>query len=56
MDELFVELGHDLGILQDDLRHECSRLQVTAALEFEQVALRADDWPSSQPFEQASRG
>src|SRR5947199_9045360 len=45
MHELPVQLGHDLGMLENDLRNECAGLQVAAALTLEEVALRADHRP-----------
>ena len=43
MDELAVQLGHQLRVVEHDLGHERTRLQVSPPLEFEEVALRADD-------------
>jgi len=51
VDELAGQLPHDLGMLEDDLGHERARLQVTAALALEQVALGADDGTLLEPLE-----
>src|SRR2546429_4987897 len=42
-------------MLEDDLGHEGAGLQIPAALELEEVALRADDRPGREPFEQPGR-
>jgi hypothetical protein len=50
--ELTVQLGDELGVLEDDLRDESTRLEIAAALELEQVALGADDRSFVEPLEQ----
>ena len=42
VNELAMELGDDLGVVEDDLGNERARLQVTPPFAFEQIALGAD--------------
>ena len=42
MDEVAMQLRHGLRMLEHDFRHECASLQVTAPLELEDIAFRAD--------------
>jgi hypothetical protein len=51
-----MELRDHLGILEHDLRDERAGLQVPAALELEEVALRAGDRAGVQPLEQDRHG
>ena len=43
MNELLVQSANQFGLLEHDLGNERPRLQIAAALELEQVALRAHD-------------
>src|SRR5207249_218065 len=52
-EEVAVELGDDLGMVEHDLRDERSRLDVAAPLELEEIALGADDRAALQAFEEA---
>src|SRR5207237_175567 len=54
--EVAVEALDEVGMLEDDLRDEGAGLQISAALELEQVALGADDGPGGEPFEQSGGG
>ena len=45
MDELAVELRHEIRMLQDHLGHIRPRLQVAAPLELEEIPFGADDRP-----------
>ena len=56
MDELPVQLGHELRVVEHDLGDEGARLEVAAPLEFEEVALRADDRPLLEPLEESVHG
>ena len=49
MHEVAVQRGDDLGVLEHDLGHERTGLQVAAALELEQVTLGADDGAGREP-------
>jgi hypothetical protein len=51
VDEIPVQLRHDLGMLEDGLGHERTRLHVTTPLELEEIALGADHRASPEPFE-----
>ena len=42
MNEVAMELRHRLGMLEHDFGHECAGLQVTPALELEDIALGAN--------------
>ena len=42
MHEVAMELSHDLGMLEHDLRHESPGLEIASPLELEDVALGAD--------------
>src|SRR5215218_4391640 len=53
VDELAVELGDELRVVEDDLGHERAGLQVAAALELEQVALSADDGALRETLEES---
>ena len=53
MHELAVELRDEPGLLEHDLRDERTRLQIPAALELEEVPLRADHRPLGESIEQA---
>ena len=48
VDELAVQLGHLLRVLEHDLGDERARLQVAAPLELEEVALGADHRPRAR--------
>src|SRR5207249_3944310 len=50
--ELAVQPRHELGMLEHDLRHEGSGLQVAASFELEEIALGADDRSPFQPVQQ----
>ena len=50
--EVAVELSHDLRVLQNRLRHVGAGGEITATLDLEQIALGADDGSSRQPFAQ----
>ena len=50
--EIAMQLRHDLGMLEHDLRDERAGLQVAAALELEHVALGADHGPLVEAFQQ----
>ena len=52
MDEVAVQLAHDLGMLEHDLGHVRPGLEVAPPLELEQIALGADHRPRRQPLEQ----
>ena len=52
MDEVAVELRHDLRVLEHDLGHEGAGLQVPAPLELEDVALGADHGALVEPLQQ----
>jgi hypothetical protein len=52
MDELAVELGDEIRVLQDNLRHVGPGLQVPPSLELEEVALGADHRPNGEPIVQ----
>ena len=54
VDELAVQLRHQLGVLEHDLGHERPRLQVAAPLEFEEVALGADDGALRETIEESA--
>ena len=43
----------ELGVLEHDLRHERPCLEISPALELEEIALRADDGPLGESFEQS---
>ena len=43
VDEVTVQLTHHLRVLEHDFRHVGPGLKVAAALELEEIALRADD-------------
>jgi hypothetical protein len=47
-----VELGDEIGVLQDNLGDVSPGLQVPAALEFEEIPLGADHRPNGKPVEQ----
>ena len=51
MDELTVELGNEIRVLEDDLGHECAGLEIASALELEQVSLGADDMTALEALE-----
>ena len=53
MNELAVELRHELGVLEHDLRHERPCLEIPPALELEEIALRTDDGSLRESFEQS---
>ena len=53
VDEFAVELGDELGVLEDDLGNEGASLQVAPPLELEQIALGADDGTLLEPLEKA---
>jgi len=46
----------DLRMLEHDFGHECTRLQVTAPLEFEQIAFGADHGSGFEPLHQCGGG
>ena len=50
VDELAVELGDEVRLLEHDLRDECASLQVAAPLELEQVPLGADHGSVAEPI------
>ena len=54
MDELPVQAGDEVGMLEHDLGHVGARLQIAAPLELEQVALGADDGAVFEPLQQPS--
>jgi hypothetical protein len=54
VDDLLVQRLHPVGMLEHDLGHEGARLQITAALELEQIAFGADHGASGEPFPQAA--
>ena len=56
VDELPMELSHQLGMLQDHDRNVGAGLQVAPALELEQVPLGADHRPLREPLEKAPVG
>ena len=51
--EVAVQLGHDLRVVQHRLRHVGACGKIAAPLDLEQIALGADDGPCCQPLEQA---
>jgi len=53
--EIPMQRLDEVGTLEDDLRHVGAGLEISASLELEQVALRADDRPRREPFEQPGR-
>ena len=53
VDELAVQLDHDLRVVEHDLRDEGARLQVATALALEEVALGTDHGPLFEPLEQS---
>ena len=53
MNELSVELAHQVGMLEDHLGHIGSSLQVASALKLEQVTLGADDGADAETLEEA---
>jgi hypothetical protein len=50
VDELAVQLTHEVRLLEYDLRDECASLKVTASLELEQIPLGADHGSSAEPI------
>ena len=54
MHELAVQLRDELGMLEHHLGDERARLQVTAALQLEEVALGADHGALLEPRQQTS--
>ena len=51
VDELPVQLGDELRLLEHDLGHERARLQIATTLELEQVPLGADHRPRCESIE-----
>ena len=51
--EFTMQPGHDIGMLEYDLRHVWSRLQIPPALEFKQVPLGAYHRVFVKPLQQA---
>ena len=54
MNEVSVQLRHDLRMVEHDLGHERARLEVSPALELEEVTLRADDRALLEPFQETA--
>src|SRR6266550_9058357 len=54
MNEISVQLRHDLGMVEDGLGHERARLHVAAPLELEEIPLGADHRASLEPFAQTA--
>ena len=52
VNELAVQPGDELGMLEHDLGHVGAGLQIAAPLELEQIALGADHRSLVEPFEQ----
>jgi hypothetical protein len=50
VDELAVQLTHEVRFLEYDLRDECAGLKVTASLELEQIPLGADHGSVAEPI------
>jgi hypothetical protein len=54
VDEISVQLRHDLGMVEHGLGHERARLHVATPLELEEIALGADHRASLEPFAQSA--
>src|SRR5436309_15736550 len=54
VDEISVQLRHDLGMVEDSLGHERARLHVATPLELEEIALGADHRALPEPFAQTA--
>jgi hypothetical protein len=50
VNELTVELSHNLRMLEYNLRYECSSLQVASPLALEEITLGADDGALGEPL------
>ena len=53
VDEVAVQLAHQIGMLEHDFGHECAGLQIAAPLELEEIALGADDRPRGESVQQS---
>jgi hypothetical protein len=53
VDELAVELGDLLGVLEHDLGHERPGLEIPSTLQLEQVSFGADDRALGESLEEA---
>src|SRR6185437_2598433 len=50
MDELAMELGDQIGVLEHHFGDEGAGLQIAASLELEEIALGADHRPGGKPL------
>ena len=53
MNEVTVELAHDVGVLENDLGYVRPRLQIAATLELEQLPLGADHRTLGEALQEA---
>ena len=49
--EIAVQLGHDIRVVQDRFRNIGAGGEIAAPLDLEQIALGTDDRPCCQPLE-----
>ena len=53
VDEIAVQLAHQIGMLEHDFGHEGAGLQIAAPLELEEIAFGADDRPRGEAVYQS---